>query len=169
MSQNPSSKPRKPLPERDSFTITLRAYSTDVVLCELVNYLKALDRSLAKQKIEEVLIMALLPLAKQHSGKYSHEQLRLSCLEAENSLTKHSSYLRQALMVAPAPQVSYPYAYAPLPPTNNISTAPNVNNHHDNGSSEDFSGSDLREEQTSFTSHLQDKGSIEDVTRMFGD
>ena len=85
--------------KRISYSITLRAYPSERNKLELINYLKSLDRGQATKKVEDLLLAALLSLAKQHSGQYTAEQLRLSCLENCNALAHHSSYLKQAVIV----------------------------------------------------------------------
>ncbi len=88
--------------KRVSYSITLRANPNDKNKIELINYLKSFDRGEATKKVEDILMAALLSLAKQYSGEYTPEQLRLSGLENCNALSHHSSYIRQALNIAEA-------------------------------------------------------------------
>ena len=82
--------------QRNSYTITIRAGADDVNLSELIAYLKAIGRTQANQKIESLIMMGMLALAKKHSGKYTPEQLAMFCLENANNLSNYSSFLRQA-------------------------------------------------------------------------
>lgn len=94
--------------QRESYSFTLRAYQGDTNAIELIRYLRSLGRSVAKQKIEDALMKTLLSLAKQHSGNYTQEQLRLSCLSSIDALVSHSNYLRQAFNIS-EPQHLYSY------------------------------------------------------------
>ena len=80
---------------RESYTFTLRANQYDTNRIELIRYLKKLERRDAHRMIESALMAELLTLAKQETGKYSPEQLRVSCLESCKNLCDHLSYLRQ--------------------------------------------------------------------------
>ena len=86
--------------QRQSYSFTLRACPSDTNIIELINYLRSLGRSVANRQIEDALMKTLLSLAKLHSGKYSAEELRLSCLNSCESLSSHSNYLRQAFNIA---------------------------------------------------------------------
>ena len=85
--------------QRKKYTLQLRPY-VGTALSELIDYLQSVDKAIAKSKIEDILLAALLPVARLHSGKYTQEQLRLTCLESCESLDKYSSFLRQILMIS---------------------------------------------------------------------
>lgn len=97
---------QQPSKQRKSFTVTLRPYSSSV-LAEVVDYLNSLERESAAKKVADVLMMSLLPLARQSAQKFTPSQLRITCLESCDAMNKHSSYLRQALMVA-QPELEQP-------------------------------------------------------------
>lgn len=84
---------------RKSLTLRLQPYE-GTILAEVVDYLNSLDSTEANQNVIHSLIMTLLPLARYHQGNCSPEQLRLTCLEACDALSKHASYLRQVLQVS---------------------------------------------------------------------
>ena len=84
---------------RKSFTLRLQPYE-GTIIAEVVDYLNSLDNQEINQTIIHILIMTLLPLARQQSRKHSTEELRLTCLEACDALNKHASYLRQVLQVS---------------------------------------------------------------------
>lgn len=104
--------------DSESFSFTLRTCRSDVNTSELIAYLHSLGRSVANRKIEDALMKSLLSLAKQHSGKYTSEQLRLSCLDSIDALASHSSYLRQAFNIGEPQQL-----YSDLP----TNPAPDLN------------------------------------------
>ncbi len=158
--------------------MTLRATASDVNTIELINYLKSLGRSLANKKIEDLLMAGLLSLAKQHSGEYTSEQLRLSCLESCNALSFHSSYLRQVFGV-PQPGIN------PYLGTNNASEWVNGNGngvgtiHHSGGhanespdlvKSASFPVTEVIDpESESIPSELTERGNLSDLDAAFGD
>ncbi len=104
MTQENQQKQRRNLNLRN-----LRPYC-GTALAEVIEYLNSLDNSITSSTIESLLIMTLLPLARKHSQRYNPEQLRMTCLESCNALDKHSSYLRQTLMV---PQPQFDVVYSP--------------------------------------------------------
>lgn len=99
---------------RSSYSFTLRAAPSDTNEIELIDYLKSLGRAVASRKIEDALMKTLLSLAKQHSGKYTKHELRLSCLNSCDALSSHSTYLREAFNILdPLRPVSYPVSLSP--------------------------------------------------------
>lgn len=107
--------------QRESYSFTLRACPSDTNTIELIEYLRSLGRSVANRKIEDALMKTLLSLAKLHSGKYTPEQLRLSCLNSCDALSSHSTYLRQAFNIAEPHQL---YSYPPSLP---VAAQPGLN------------------------------------------
>ena len=131
--------------QRKSFTLKLSA-DAGTTLAEIIEYLNSLDKSRTSKKLEDILFMALLPLARQHSQRYNIEQLRMTCLESCDALEKHSSYLRQMLMV-PQPQFE-PSCYSPL--RNSFAMA---------------NSTDLNQPKT----QINGQGSSADIDLVFGD
>lgn len=91
---------------RKSLSIKLdKPYSTrlqpyeDDPLSEVADWLNSMPIRDANRKVEEVLLMALLPYARSDSLKYSHEQLIATCLRSSDALMKHDYLMRQALNV----------------------------------------------------------------------
>ncbi len=113
--------------QRQSYSFTLRACPSDTNIIELIDYLRSLGRSVANRKIEDALIKTMLSLAKQHSGKYSPQELKLSCLNSCDALTSHSNYLRQTFNVID-PQLTqlYPSTF-PQPVINSSNDLNRVN------------------------------------------
>ncbi len=165
--------------KRISVSFTLRAYPGETNTIELINYLKDLGKDLTNKKVEAILMAALLPLAKQHTGKYTMEQLRLSALETRNALDLHCSYINQALNQASlTPQL-----------VNNSLGSPVVNSHNDN-STENFPADNSQKAQTQnseiipstlttvgeaplqeeqFQSLLTEDGNVSDIDDLLGD
>ena len=81
-------------------SLSLRLQSTEnKPLGEVISYLKSLSGDEVRREVADILIMTLLPYARYHSGKYTAEQLRSACWEAQDSLDKHGSNMRFALEV----------------------------------------------------------------------
>ncbi len=59
-----------------------------------------MEGSDANATLANLLVMTLLPLARYRDGEHSPEQLRVTCLEACDALSKHASYLRQVIGVS---------------------------------------------------------------------
>ena len=106
--------------QRKKYTLQLRPY-VGTALSELIDYLQSVDKAIAKSKIEDILLAALLPVARLHSGKYTQEQLRLTCLESCESLDKYSSFLRQILMIS---LLSKSLSHPGLPQSNKLMCVP---------------------------------------------
>ena len=100
-----------PKKARKSFSLRLQPYQ-GTVLAEVVDYLNSLERDELSQQVGMALIMCFLPLARRSQGEsISAEELRVCCLEACDALSKHASFLRQALRV-PQPQFDNPVVLA---------------------------------------------------------
>lgn len=152
------SKPRK------SFSLRLQPYQ-GTVLAEVVDYLNSLERDEVSQQVASALLMCFLPLARRSQGEtVSAEELRVCCLEACDALSKHASFLRQALRV-PQPQfdspvviaqaASLPQAAANLPPSQAAAPSATVS-----------SESETRKPPSP---SIQGKGSAAEVAALFGE
>ncbi|BAZ03357.1 hypothetical protein NIES37_73700 (plasmid) [Tolypothrix tenuis PCC 7101] len=84
--------------KRLSLSLRLQPYEGDP-MAEVVDYLNSLPKDEVNRKVADILVAALLPYARYHSGKYTQEQLRFACWEAQDSLNKHGSNMRLALGV----------------------------------------------------------------------
>jgi hypothetical protein len=130
------------------------------VLAEVVDYLNSLERDEVSRKIADALIMCFLPLARQERGEeLEREALRMTCLEACDALSKHASYLRQALKVS-QPQFEMPYPIAP-----SLLPSPSIQG---TVSSSQVNSPDPPTENKPSPS-IQGKGSAADVDAIFGD
>ena len=83
-------------------------------MAEVADYLNAMDDRDKLRRVEDVLVMCLLPYARQQQGTCNDDELRRVCLEACDALDKHASTLRQALRVE-APYLRSAMMMAPLP------------------------------------------------------
>lgn len=88
---------------RKSLSIRLQPYEGSP-MAEVAAFLNALDDRDKARRVEDVLVMCLLPYARQWLGEDDPEELRRACLEACDAMDKHASTLRQALRVE-APQM----------------------------------------------------------------
>lgn len=148
-----------PSRRRKSFNLRLQPYE-GTLLAEVVVYLNSLERDEANRKIAALLIMCLLPLARQKQGEvFSEQEKRMCCLEACDALSKHSSFLRQALRVS-QPQFEMPYLMAPM-----MGSFPSVEEQR--GLIEKESSSSAP--QTKLSPSIEGKGSAADVDSIFGD
>ncbi|MEM6754080.1 MAG: hypothetical protein AAF630_14025 [Cyanobacteria bacterium P01_C01_bin.38] len=84
--------------KRYSLSLRLQPYEGDL-MAEVVDYLNGLPSCEMNRKVADILVAALLPLARYESGNYTHEQLRFTCWESQDCLNKHSSNMRLALGV----------------------------------------------------------------------
>lgn len=64
-------------------------------LDEVRSWLDSLDAREKNRKIEDVLVMCLLPYARLDSEKYNQDELSRTCLESCDTGNKHFSTLRQ--------------------------------------------------------------------------
>lgn len=104
----------KPKTARPSFSLRLQPYEGSL-LAEVVQYLNSLDRAEAQRRVENILVMALLPQARLYDETRSPEERRRCCIEACDALEKHASNLRQLVGVEAAPAiraVALPYEVA---------------------------------------------------------
>lgn len=72
-------------------------------MAEVADFLNALDDRDKLRRVEDVLVMCLLPYARQHQGTCDDNELRRTCLEACDTIDKHASTLRQTLRVEARP------------------------------------------------------------------
>ncbi|MHC5675659.1 hypothetical protein [Nostoc sp.] len=108
--------------KRVSLSLRLQPYEGDP-MAEVVDYLNSLPKDEVNRKVADILVATLLPYARYHSGKYTQEQLRFACWEAQDSLNKHGSNMRLALGVE-QPQFVLPTSVVgvnPNPPTHHNS------------------------------------------------
>lgn len=149
--------------KRKSLSLRLQPYEGDL-LAEVVDYLNSLPKDEANRKVADILVAAFLPMARYHSGKYTPEQLRITCWEATDALNKHGSTMRLALGVE-QPQFVLPQTTHFPPVTVNAST------------SAPPSGKTTLKEDTPEEAELelrpnalvQGKASSQDVDSLFGD
>jgi hypothetical protein len=100
--------------KRKSLSLRLQPYEGDL-LAEVVDYLNSLPKDEVNRKVADILVAALLPIARYHSGEYTPEQLRIACWEAQDSLNKHGSNMRFAMSVE-QPQYVLPNHVTPHVP-----------------------------------------------------
>lgn len=84
--------------KRYSLSLRLQPYEGDL-MAEVVDYLNGLPKDEMNRKVADILVAALLPLARYETGDYTQEQLRFACWESQDCLNKHSSNMRLALGV----------------------------------------------------------------------
>lgn len=84
--------------KRYSLSLRLQPYEGDL-MAEVVDYLNGLPSCEMNRKVADILVAALLPLARYESGNYTQEQLRFACWESQDCLNKHGSNMRLALGV----------------------------------------------------------------------
>jgi len=94
---------------RHSLSLRLQPYEGDL-MAEVADYLNGLPKDERNRKIADILVAALLPLARYKSGNYTHEQLRFTCWESQDCLNKHGSNMRLALGVEQPQFVQPDYA-----------------------------------------------------------
>ncbi len=95
--------------KRYSLSLRLQPYEGDL-MAEVVDYLNGLPKDEMNRKVADILVAALLPLARYKSGNYTIEQLRFACWESQDCLNKHSSNMRLALGVEQPQYVLPSYA-----------------------------------------------------------
>lgn len=83
---------------RKSFSVRLQPYEGSP-MAEVAEFLNALDDREKLRRVEDVLVMCLLPYARLWLGEADPEELRRACLEACDAMDKHASTLRQTLRV----------------------------------------------------------------------
>ncbi|MGI2908565.1 hypothetical protein [Tolypothrix sp. VBCCA 56010] len=100
--------------KRVSLSLRLQPYSGDP-MAEVADYLNSLPKDEVNRKVADILVAALLPIARYKCGEYTTEQLRFACWEAQDSLNKHGSNMRLALGVE-QPQFVLPQEVMPHVP-----------------------------------------------------
>lgn len=149
--------------KRKSLSLRFQPYEGDP-MAEVVDYLNSLPKDEVNRKVADILVAALLPYARFESGKYTPEQLRFACWEAQDSLNKHGSNMRLALgveqpqFVPPnhvAPQLTVPIS-ADAPANNGKTTLLEDTLHS-------------TEQSMRPTSMVQGKASSQDLDSIFGD
>lgn len=110
--------------KRVSLSLRLQPYEGDP-MAEVVDYLNSLPKDEVNRKVADILVAALLPYARYHNGKYTQEQLRFACWEAQDCLNKHGSNMRLAMSVE-QPQFVLPNQ---VMPQSGVMVNPNPLNH----------------------------------------
>ncbi|MCC5624727.1 hypothetical protein [Nostoc sp. CHAB 5715] len=111
-------------------------------------------------------LSALLPYARYHSGKYTQEQLRFACWEAQDCLNKHGSNMRLAMSVE-QPQFVLPNYVAPqLTPPDPVPADARANNGNTTLQSNILESAQLIERPNTL---IQGKTSSKDLDNLFGD
>jgi hypothetical protein len=153
------------LKKRLSLSLRLQPYEGDV-LAEVVDYLNSLPKDEAHRKVADILVAAFLPLARYQSGKYTPEQLRFACWEAQDSLNKHGSNLRLALSVE-QPQFVLPHQWQPTSTSFVAGVNPNPPTHQNSASvppEQEIEAEDLNRP----TSLVQGQASSSELDAIFG-
>ncbi|GEM_PF-1800510 len=106
--------------KRVSLSLRFQPYEGDL-LAEVVNYLNDLPRDEVQRKVADILVTALLPIARYTSGKYTTNELHVACWEAQDSLNKHCAHMRLAIGVEQPQMVQQPQmVHSYLVPTTSI-------------------------------------------------
>lgn len=84
--------------KRKNFTMRLQP-PEDSLLGEVLDYFNTLEREELNKSLSDLLIAAYLPLARYHQHTCDPEELRITCINSCDSLSRHSEYLRQLLKV----------------------------------------------------------------------
>jgi hypothetical protein len=144
--------------KRVSLSLRLQPYEGDP-MAEVAHYLNSLPKDEVNRKVADILVAALLPIARYHSGNYTPEQLRFACWESQDCLNKHGSNTRLALGVE-QPQFVLPQQVA-------LQSPMMANGNDNNYLKEDV----VEETQKEFrpTSLVQGKASSSDLSSIFGD
>lgn len=149
--------------KRLSLSLRLQPYSGDL-LAEVVDYLNSLPKDEVNRKVADILVAAILPIARYHSGNYTSEQLRMSCWESQDSLNKHGSNMRLALGVE-QPQFVLPHQVMPQA-TIMVNGNPAVHNGTTTTSSDITSSAELEGRPNAL---IQGLAKSQDVDSLFGD
>ncbi|MBW4504965.1 MAG: hypothetical protein KME64_00365 [Scytonematopsis contorta HA4267-MV1] len=149
---------------RVSLSLRLQPYSGDP-MAEVAEYLNSLSKDEVNRKVADILVAALLPIARYHSGQYTPEQLRFACWEAADSLNKHGSNMRLALGVE-QPQFALPQQVMPT-----ASVMVNKLESVTSGYVTESESETIEETQSELrpTSLVQGKASSSDLDSLFGD
>ncbi|GAX45753.1 hypothetical protein NIES4075_67740 [Tolypothrix sp. NIES-4075] len=149
--------------KRVSLSLRLQPYEGDP-MAEVVDYLNSLPKDEVNRKVADILVAALLPIARYKCGNYTPEQLRFACWESQDSLNKHGSNMRLAMGVE-QPQFVLPNNVTPLE-----SVTVNAKTIAYNGKTtpeSDTNHSDQEPQRP--TSMVQGKASSQDLDSIFGD
>jgi hypothetical protein len=106
--------------KRVSLSLRLQPYEGDPI-AEVTDYLNSLSKDVANRKVADILVAALLPLARYVAGTYTQEQLRFACWESQDAMNKHGTTMRFAMGVE-QPQFVHDKQVAPT-----STVAPNAN------------------------------------------
>ena len=159
-----------PKKARKSLSLRLQPYQ-GTVLAEVVDYLNSLERDELSQQVGMALIMCFLPLARRSQGEdVSAEELRVCCLEACDALSKHASFLRQALRV-PQPQFDNPVviAQAEKLPQGTANPSPSSQSPASQGAVSSSAVSQEDEPRQAPAPSIQGQGSAAEVAALFGE
>ncbi len=156
--------------------LRLRSFDQNNPMAEVITYLKSLSRDDMEIRINAALIMVFLPYARFHSGKYTFEQLRFACWEAQDSLDKHGSTMRLALGVVHALRADEKpnfLQHLPLQSSNSFTTDNSVSEanlirQEDENISVESNTNESNTNESN-TNHSNDNFSYEDLNSAFGD
>jgi hypothetical protein len=148
--------------KRVSLSLRLQPYDGDP-MAEVVDYLNSLPKDEVNRKVADILVAALLPLARYHNGNYTPSQLRFACWESQDSLNKHGSNTRFALGVE-QPQFVLPQQ-AMLQSTMGANDSIKVNN----GKTIQDDLEDKLTQKVRPNSLVKGKASSDDLDNIFGD
>lgn len=84
--------------KRRNFTMRLQP-PEDSLLAEVLDYFETMEREELNKSLTDLLIAAFLPLARFQKGTFSAEDLRVTCINSCDSLSRQAEYLRQVLGV----------------------------------------------------------------------
>lgn len=158
-----------PKKARKSLSLRLQPYQ-GTVLAEVVDYLNSLERDELSQQVAHALIMCFLPLARRSQGEsVSASELRVCCLEACDALSKHASFLRQALRV-PQPQFDNPVVIAQTAslPQGTANPSPSSQSPQSQGAASSAVAEEDEPRQAPAPS-IQGQGSAAEVAALFGE
>ncbi|AFZ57598.1 hypothetical protein H6G54_30235 [Anabaena cylindrica FACHB-243] len=149
--------------KRKSLSLRLQPYEGEP-MAEVVDYLNSLSKEEVNRKVSDILVAALLPLARYHSGECTPEQLRFACWESQDVLNKHGSNLRLALGVE-QPQFVLPNYVTSVAP---VMSSANTSTHNGMTDVESDMLKEGQEKQRPSTL-IQGKASSQDLDGLFGD
>ena len=84
--------------KRRNFTLRLQP-PEDSLLAEVLDYFQTREREELNKCLTDLLVAAFLPLARWQKGTCSAEDLRVTCINSCDSLSRQAEYLRQMLGV----------------------------------------------------------------------
>ena len=148
--------------KRVSLSLRLQPYEGDL-LAEVVDYLNSLPKDEVNRKVADILVAALLPVARYHSGKYTQEQLRFACWEAQDCLNKHGSNMRLAMGVE-QPQFVLPNQ---VMPQSGVMVNPNPPTHHNSATNQPDTEADAEDAKRP-TTLISGQASSQELDAIFG-